>query len=73
MQIGNVCWKLYSLEHGMQPDGQMPSDKTISKKEDDPVNIFFSETSTGKHAPRAMSIDLELADIGNEWLVSETC
>lgn len=23
------CWELYCLEHGIQPDGQMPSDKTI--------------------------------------------
>ena len=26
-QIGNACWELYCLEHGIQPDGQMPSDK----------------------------------------------
>ncbi|KAK7488466.1 hypothetical protein BaRGS_00020251, partial [Batillaria attramentaria] len=29
VQIGNACWELYCLEHGIQPDGQMPSDKTI--------------------------------------------
>ena len=23
------CWELFCLEHGIQPDGQMPSDKTI--------------------------------------------
>ena len=28
-QIGNGCWELFCLEHGIQPDGQMPSDKTI--------------------------------------------
>ncbi|GBP04685.1 Tubulin alpha-8 chain [Eumeta japonica] len=27
VQIGNACWELYCLEHGIQPDGQMPSDK----------------------------------------------
>ena len=26
VQIGNACWELYCLEHGIQPDGQMPSD-----------------------------------------------
>ena len=26
-QIGNGCWELFCLEHGIQPDGQMPSDK----------------------------------------------
>ena len=28
-QMGNACWELFCLEHGIQPDGQMPSDKTI--------------------------------------------
>jgi len=34
---------LYCLEHGIQPDGQMPSDKTIGGG-DDAFNTFFSET-----------------------------
>ena len=25
VQIGNACWELFCLEHGIQPDGQMPS------------------------------------------------
>ena len=29
VQIDIACWELYFLEHGIQPDGQMPSDKTI--------------------------------------------
>jgi tubulin alpha len=31
VQIGNACWELFCLEHGIQPDGQMPSDKTIGR------------------------------------------
>ena len=27
VQIGNSCWELYCLEHGIAPDGCMPSDK----------------------------------------------
>ena len=46
-QMGNACWELYCLEHGIQPDGQMPSDKTIGVS-DDSFNTFFAET--GKHA-----------------------
>ena len=23
VEIGNACWELYCLEHGIQPDGQM--------------------------------------------------
>ncbi|OXB74552.1 UNVERIFIED_CONTAM: hypothetical protein H355_006422 [Colinus virginianus] len=55
VQIGNACWELYCLEHGIQPDGQMPSDKTIGGG-DDSFNTFFSETGAGKHVPRAVFV-----------------
>uniref|UniRef100_A0AC35TH69 Tubulin alpha chain n=1 Tax=Rhabditophanes sp. KR3021 TaxID=114890 RepID=A0AC35TH69_9BILA len=58
VQIGNACWELYCLEHGIQPDGNMPSDKTVGV-EDNSYNTFFSETQTGKHVPRAIFVDLE--------------
>ncbi|XP_057309646.1 tubulin alpha-1C chain-like [Hydractinia symbiolongicarpus] len=57
-QMGNACWELYCLEHGIQPDGQMPSDKTIGGG-DDSFNTFFSETGSGQHVPRAIFVDLE--------------
>jgi len=57
-QVGNACWELYCLEHGIQPDGQMPSDKTIGGG-DDSFTTFFSETGAGKHVPRAVMVDLE--------------
>jgi tubulin alpha len=47
----------FSLEHGIHPDGQMPSDKTIGGG-DDSFSTFFSETGTGKHVPRAVFVDL---------------
>lgn len=25
IQVGNACWELYCLEHGIQPDGQVQS------------------------------------------------
>uniref|UniRef100_A0A8C2YI53 Tubulin alpha chain n=1 Tax=Chinchilla lanigera TaxID=34839 RepID=A0A8C2YI53_CHILA len=62
VQIGN----LYCLEHGMQPDGKMPSDHTIGGG-DDSFNTFFSETGAGKHMPRAVFVDLEPA------VVDEVC
>ena len=40
IQAGNACWELYCLEHGIQPDGQMPSDKTIGGG-DDAFNTFL--------------------------------
>jgi len=55
--MGNACWELYCLEHGIQPDGMMPSDD--NDLNDDSFNTFFSETGTGKHVPRAVFADLE--------------
>ncbi|KAJ8451765.1 hypothetical protein Cgig2_007248 [Carnegiea gigantea] len=58
IQVGNACWELYCLEHGIKPDGQMPSDTTVGGG-DDAFNTFFSETGAGKHVPRAVFVDLE--------------
>ena len=51
------------MEHGIQPDGQMPSDKSLGGG-DDSFNTFFSETGAGKHVPRAVFVDLEPTVIG---------
>lgn len=61
VQIGNSCWELYSLEHGIQPDGRMPSEKANG---DDSFSTFFSETGAGKHVPRAVFVDLEPNVVG---------
>ncbi len=61
VQIGNSCWELYCLEHGIQPDGTMPAVGAggESRRRDDSFSTFFSETGTGKHVPRAVFVDLE--------------
>lgn len=75
VQIGNACWELYCLEHGIQPDGQVDhSASTDSSATNDkivrslpgrngttvePFNTFFGETSSGKFVPRAVYVDLE--------------
>ena len=56
--LGNACWELYCLEHGIQPDGHMTDDPSVGSA-DDSFNTFFSETGTGKHVPRAVFVDLE--------------
>ena len=61
VQMGNACWELYCLEHGIQPDGAMPSDKAVG---DDSFSTFFQETGAGKHVPRAVYVDLEPSVIG---------
>ncbi|CAH0555519.1 unnamed protein product [Brassicogethes aeneus] len=58
VQIGNACWELYCLEHGIQPDGIIPEDKKCYSG-DISYNTFFNETGGGKHVPRAIFIDLE--------------
>ena len=61
-QIGNSCWELYCLEHGIQPDGRMEGENVNPK--DDSFSTFFSETGAGKHVPRAVFIDLEPSVVG---------
>lgn len=58
LQTGNQCWELYCLEHGIDPSGIMSSDLSHGVA-DDSFNTFFSETSSGKHVPRAVYVDLE--------------
>ncbi|KAF5104764.1 hypothetical protein DV451_000355 [Geotrichum candidum] len=57
-QIGNSCWELYCLEHGIQPDGYLTQEKSDGPR-DDGFSTFFSETSSGKYVPRTIYVDLE--------------
>ncbi|KAH3715325.1 hypothetical protein DPMN_058031 [Dreissena polymorpha] len=59
VQIGNACWELYCLEHGISPDGRLDSEKSAVSRGDDSFNTFFSETGNGKHVPRSLFVDLE--------------
>ena len=61
VQMGNACWELYCLEHGLGPDGMMPVNDSLY---DDSFNTFFNETGSGKHVPRAVFADLEPTVIG---------
>ncbi|XP_044739384.1 tubulin alpha-8 chain-like [Chrysoperla carnea] len=54
-QIGNACWELYCLEHGINPDGQIH----VNDCRDESFMTFFNETHCGKFVPRALFIDLE--------------
>ena len=57
VQIGNSCWELYCLEHGINQDGTMREDHDV-KGRDNSFSTFFSEVS-GKYVPRAIFADLE--------------
>ncbi|KAK7468190.1 hypothetical protein BaRGS_00036603, partial [Batillaria attramentaria] len=58
VQMGNACWELYCLEHGIQNDGQMSPERKAAGS-DESYHAFFSETSAGSHVPRAVFVDLE--------------
>ena len=60
--MGNACWELYCLEHGIQPDGSMANKG--GKASDDSFSTFFHVTGSGKHVPRALFIDLEPSVVG---------
>jgi len=57
VQIGNACWELYTVEHGLSPDGRLEENSPSAS--DSGFSTFFSETGSGKHVPRALFVDLE--------------
>ena len=46
VQMGNACWELYCLEHGIKPDGQMPGDTSLGVAKDS-YNTFFRLVPSG--------------------------
>ncbi|KAF9366618.1 hypothetical protein BGX34_000087 [Mortierella sp. NVP85] len=55
IQIGNACWELYCLEHGINPDGTKNTEQPV----DSMPATFFAESSNGKLVPRTVLVDLE--------------
>lgn len=55
VQIGEACWELFTLEHGVNVDGTLMDDVKV----DDNMKTFFSDTQTGKVVPRVLFVDLE--------------
>ncbi|KAI5180231.1 tubulin alpha [Nematocida sp. AWRm80] len=56
IQMGNACWELYSIEHGITPTGEIDRE---ANKPIETASSFFAETSTGNMVPRALMVDLE--------------
>lgn len=42
VQIGNACWELFCLEHGIRADGECIDEP------DQSLNTFFQQASNGK-------------------------
>jgi tubulin alpha len=54
VQIGNACWELYCLEHGISRTGSV-----VRPIENDSFNTFFYETGSGGYLSRAVFVDSE--------------
>nr|CAH0098852.1 unnamed protein product [Daphnia galeata] len=63
VQMGNSCWELYCLEHGIRPDGILsesrPPQASGGSNSPSTFGTFFSETASNKQVPRALFVDLE--------------
>lgn len=55
VQIGSAAWELFTLEHGILPDGTLAEDHKV----DENMKTFFSDTKSGKVVPRNLFVDLE--------------
>ena len=75
VQMGNACWELYCLEHGIQPDGTISPDH--EKDQGDCHQTFFDEMESGRLVSRAIYVDLEPTVIGKvnskHWLLYTKC
>lgn len=55
LQVGNSCWELYCLEHGINPDGTLED----PSHESEGIQTFFQPGGSGRFVPRSVMIDLE--------------
>uniref|UniRef100_A0A1I7W5Z1 Tubulin domain-containing protein n=1 Tax=Heterorhabditis bacteriophora TaxID=37862 RepID=A0A1I7W5Z1_HETBA len=63
-QIGNACWELYCLEHGIDQSGFIGENVDQKRLETQSLQAFYSESNNGKYVPRAIYIDLEPTVLG---------
>ncbi len=59
VQMGNACWELYCLEHGIRPDGDRVRGAEDVDYSDESFETFFYETKARRFVPRALFVDLE--------------
>lgn len=70
IQIGNACWELYLLEHGINMDGSRKTQEQLTESgsfsaklgqstNENDAHTFFTETGNGKQVPRSIFVDLE--------------
>ena len=60
--MGNACWELYCLEHGINAEGVINDEH--KNDVNDSHTTFFAEMESGKRVPRAVFVDLEPTVVG---------
>ncbi|XP_045456102.1 tubulin beta chain-like isoform X2 [Melitaea cinxia] len=55
-QIGSRFWEIISDEHGIDETGVY---KGVSPLQEERLNVYYNEASSGKYVPRAVLVDLE--------------
>lgn len=63
VQLGNACWELYCLEHGLTPSGEPTEGFSMDADHCATISTFFSEPEEKKYVPRSCFIDLEASVI----------
>ncbi|CAD8099876.1 unnamed protein product [Paramecium primaurelia] len=56
LQIGNSLWELFCLEHGIQPDGTVPTDRVLEGLNSN-IDCLYSLSQYGRYVPRAIFFD----------------
>ncbi|KER22683.1 hypothetical protein T265_09273 [Opisthorchis viverrini] len=64
-QTDSLCWKLYCLQHGIQPDGRTSNDG-VGHADDNPFTEFFNDTGSSRYVSRAVFVDLEPMAVGEQ-------
>lgn len=60
IQIGNLCWELFCLEHGIQKDATLSEANSIDNS---CLNSFFSKNASEEYESRSLFIDSDPSSI----------
>lgn len=54
-QVGEKFWEVIAREHGLTTDGSFQGNDLQKQR----LNVYFSESSSGRYVPRSINVDLE--------------